>query len=41
VARKVDSLADEFKKKIPGLAETFVFGAGCNKPFKFSKKDID
>lgn len=41
VARKVDTLADEFKKKIPGLAETFVFGAGCTKPFKFSKKDID
>jgi len=41
LTNKVDSMVDLFKKRIPGLAENFVFGAGCNKPFKFSKKDIN
>ena len=39
LANKVDTLADEFKKKVPGIAENFVFGSGNCK--KFSKKDID
>ena len=36
---KVNTLANEFKKKVPDLAENFVFGSGNCK--KFSKKDID
>ena len=40
LANKVNSMTDLFKKRLPGLAENFVFGAGCTKPFKFSKKDI-
>ena len=39
LANKVDTLADEFKKKVPQLAENFVFGSGNCK--KFNKKDID
>ena len=39
LANKVDTLADEFKKKMPSLAENFVLGSGHCK--KFSKKDID
>ena len=39
LANKVNTLADEFKKKMPGLVENFVVGSGHCK--KFSKKDID
>jgi hypothetical protein len=39
LANKLDTLADEFKKKLPQLSENLVLGSGHCK--KFSKKDIN